>query len=138
MSVYRYRTGAGWENGLEPRNNLCRLSVSVDYHTRPTFDFVDYNMIGKPIRIHGKRHWRDTLKRNGFNDDVHWRDGLNKKAKPKAVGEFSGKLDSVIEKVVREVSQKPYCSFGKKFTDSQIKDDFNRERNRLDNMRRAK
>ena len=37
---------------------------------RATYDFVDVNTTGQPVRIHNKRQWKDHLKRNGLNDDV--------------------------------------------------------------------
>lgn len=35
-----------------------------------TYDFVDYNTTGKPVKINNKRQWKEHLKLHGLNDDV--------------------------------------------------------------------
>ena len=37
---------------------------------RATYDFVDYNTTGKPVKINSKRQWQQHLKSHGLNDDV--------------------------------------------------------------------
>ena len=137
MSVYRFTASGGWQGGVEPKNNLSRFSTDVDYHTRPSYDFIDRNITGKPIRIHGKRQWRETLKRYSMNDDVHWTDGKNSKRKPRSVEEFPKKVEEAVERAIKEVSKRPYCDWNKRWTEAEIRTDVQRERNRLYNMRRS-
>lgn len=35
----------------------------------PTYDFVDINTTGKPVRIHSKRQWKQHLKKLNLTDD---------------------------------------------------------------------
>lgn len=34
------------------------------------YDFVDYNTTGQPVKINGRRQWKNHLKSLGMHDDV--------------------------------------------------------------------
>lgn len=37
---------------------------------KDTYDFLDYNTTGKPVKINNKKQWQQHLKKHGLNDDV--------------------------------------------------------------------
>ena len=122
---YVYRVGEGWLNGLEPRNNLCRFNqANMDHHTRPTYDFTDIHSTGKPIRIHGKAHWRRHLKEHGLTDDTNYStDTLDRRDRERAKLSDSARqgIRSAISDAIRIVKDRPYSTIGKSMSSSELK-----------------
>jgi hypothetical protein len=122
--TYVYRVGEGWLDGKEPRNGLCQFDAAVDHHTRPTYDFTDIHSTGKPVRIHGKAHWRQHLKENGLTDDTSFSDSYldrRDKERNQLPESTRRKIREAIGDAIKVVSQKPYSTIGKTLSSSEIR-----------------
>lgn len=138
MSTYRYIAGEGWADGKEPPANMCKFGTAIDHHTRPTYDFIDRNVTGAPVRIHGKRQWRTFLKDHGMTDEVPSTkrevDANDQYFKKRKREELQKGVSEAMDRAVAEVSKRPYARFGG-LSRSEMTQDYSRERMRLERMR---
>ena len=136
-----YRMVDGKWDGKEPPAKVKDWSAPLtDQYcaVEASYDFVDLHTTGSPVRIHGKRQWRNHLKETGHTDDVgDWKGAPDRRAKflRSKQAEIRQKVSEAIDKAVGEVSRRPYACFGG-LDRNQLRADFNRERTRQDNMRR--
>ena len=127
---YRYIVGEGWVGGKEPPANLCKvIGANMDHRTLPTYDFTDVHGTGTPVRIHGKRQWREHLKRNGLTDDIHWTDAKKPIRKEMSASD-QRQISQAIDRAITEVSKRPYSCIGKQVSHDQLRREFSQLRQR--------
>lgn len=89
---------------------------------RATYDFVDFNTTGKPVKINSKRQWQQHLKQHGLHDDVpNDYKTMSKQIKPGMLNVDKAKMKrETKEAIVSAVKDKKFKSEIKKKVKKQI------------------